>query len=91
MTHPSLASGLLPIGARSVAFRLPPAHYTGDRKSGSIASDFNSVVFVHTCRNIPTKPLERHPRKNQPDPADDVDGGIHADLLRKTQSRSITC
>lgn len=65
MTHASLASGLLPTGSRSVALRLSPARYIGDRKSGSMERDVNSVFVVRTCRNMRARPVDEvHPRNN---------------------------
>ena len=77
MTHPYLVPGSLPTGIRGVGLRLTAARFFGDRKSGSMEERFKSVIVVHTCRAMPTRPPERHPRKSRP--------------IRQIQPRSITC
>ena len=63
ITHPYLVTGLLPIGIRSMDFRLNPARLFGDRKGGSMEKRFKSDIVVHTRRDMPARPSELHPRK----------------------------
>lgn len=54
MTHPCLAIRLLPIGIRGVTFRLAPARFVGDRRSGLITRTGRCRPHLprHHCEHV---------------------------------------
>jgi hypothetical protein len=90
MTHPYPVPGLLPIGIRSMGVRLLPGRLFDDRKGGSrnASNQSSSSTPAATCLPGRQKGIRE---KHQSDPADEFGGGTHADLIRRTQPRSITC
>jgi len=90
MTNPYLVPGLLPIGIHSMCIRLPPGRLFDDRKGGSrnASNQSSSSTPAATCLPGRQKGIREI---HQSDPADEVGGGTHADLTRRTQPRSITC
>jgi hypothetical protein len=74
MTHPHFTSALLPLGARSLAFRSNSARVVDVRKTNPLAMHFESAVAVHACcdMDMPTRRSERHPRKILTDPNNEI-------------------
>ena len=67
MTHPHFTSALLPLGARSLAFRSNPARVIDDRKTNPSTMHFESAVAVQAYCDMPATRRSRTASAKDPD------------------------